>query len=429
MPNALQDKIDQRANLWDEMKKILDNADSKGDGLSAEERQKYDRLEADLDKVTDDIELQERHDERKRKLDRVETDPIVNPGNEDRDQEQGDKQYRDAWVKWMRRGREGLAQEERTVLQKGWVDGDELRAQGVATGAAGGFLVPQGFRQRLVETAKYFSSVRRVAEVIETETGNTLPWPTNDDTANVGALVGENTQVTEQDVTLGQTQLGAYMYSSKIVRVSFQLLQDSAFNLEAWLARKLGQRIGRIQNQHFTTGTGSAQPEGIQTNAVIGKTGAVGQTITVTYDDFIDLIHSVDAVYRGDFENDEGTDVPGGFVGFMMHDLSLAKARKLKDSQNRPLWEPSLQAGVPSTLFGHRYKINNDMPQMAASVKSILFGNFTAGYVIRDVTDVQILRLEERYAEFLQVGFLAFARSDGKQQDASAYRAYSNSAT
>jgi HK97 family phage major capsid protein len=208
------------------------------------------------------------------------------------------------------------------------------------------------------------------------------------------------------------------MYTSKLVRVSLQLLNDNAFDLESWLAGVLGRRIGRAQNQHFTTGTGTAQPEGVQTNAVIGKTGATGQTTSVTYDDLIDLIHSVDPAYRN-----------SGRAQFMLNDASLSAARKLKDGQNRPLWEPSIQVGTPDGLLGYGYTINQDMPVMAANAKSIMFGDFYAGYLIRDVQDVQLLRLAERYADYLQVGFLAFARTDGTPQDTAAYRAYRNSAT
>jgi HK97 family phage major capsid protein len=270
----------------------------------------------------------------------------------------------------------------------------------------------------MVETMKFYGAMRQVSEVITTATGATLPWPTNDDTANVGAILSENTQVTEQDVTLGQQDIGAYMYTSKLVRVSLQLLQDSVLDFETWLARKLGERIGRIQNTHFTTGTGTAQPEGVQTNATIGKTGASGQTTSVTYDDLVDLVHSVDPAYRN-----------SGRVQFMMADSTLGAVRKLKDSQNRPLWEPSVQVGVPDRVLGYSYIVNQDMPAMAASAKSILFGDFFAGYLIRDVQDIQTLRLSERYADYLQLGFLAFARADGTPQDTAAIRAYRNAAS
>ncbi|MEU2062899.1 phage major capsid protein [Streptomyces sp. NPDC013455] len=414
---TLKDLLDQRATAWDAAQKFQARASSEAE-MSAEDRAAWDAALADVERLSADIEREERH----ARLASVDYSQVIETSREADEERHGGpdraEAYTNAWRTWMREGATELTSEERTALRTGWVDGKELRAAGVATGAAGGYLVPAPFRAKLVEAQKFFSSMRDVAEVITTETGATLPWPTNDDTANVGAILSENTQVTEQDVTLGQADVGAFMYTSKLVRVSLQLLNDAAFDVESWLAGKLGQRIGRAQNAHFTTGTGTAQPEGVQTNAVIGKTGATGQTTSVTYDDLIDLIHSVDPAYRN-----------SGRAQWMLNDATLATARKLKDGQNRPLWEPSVQVGVPDGLLGYKYTVNQDMPVMAANAKSILFGDFYAGYLIRDVQDVQLLRLSERYADYLQVGFLAFARTDGTPQDTAAYKAYRNSAT
>lgn len=412
----LQSLLDQRASAWDKAQEFQNRSASEKD-MSAEDRSAWDAALADVERLSTDIEREERH----QRLAAVDYSQVVQATKEEDDERHGGPDqaaaYADAWRTWMRDGSTELSGEERAALRTGWVDRSELRAQGVATGAAGGYLVPPAFRAKLAEAQKFFSSMRDSAEVITTETGATLPWPTADDTANVGAILAENTQVTEQDVTFGQADIGAYTYTSKLVRVSLQLLNDNAFDAESWLARKLGERIGRAQNAHFTTGTGTNQPEGVQTNAGIGKTGAAGQTTSVTYDDLIDLIHSIDPAYR-----------LGGRAGWMFHDTTLATARKLKDGQGRPLWEPSVQTGVPDALLGYQYTVNQDMPQMAASARSILFGDLYAGYLIRDVQDVQLLRLAERYADFLQVGFLAFARADGKPQDTAAYKAYRNAA-
>lgn len=423
MSVATKDKRAQRANLWDQMEKILSDAEARKDnkGLSAEERATYEALEKDLDDLGKQIDLEERHDQRAKELNRPQYEKSVGDEPEQRaDAPTASEDYSKAFRKWMVGGQADLTSEERSALHRGYVqaDGRELRAQGVATGAAGGYAVPAQFRARLQETMKFFGGVRSVAEVIETETGADLPWPTNDDTANKGAILAENTQVTEQDVTLGQKTVGAYMYTSKLVRVSLQLLNDSFFDLDGWLARKLAERIARIQNEHFTTGTGTAQPEGVQTNSTIAVTGTTGQTTSVIYDDLVNLIYSIDPAYRS-----------SGRARFMMNDASIGKVRLLKDSQNRPLWEPSLQVGTPDSLLGYGITPNNDMPVMAANAKSILFGDFFAGYVIRDVADFALLRLSERYADYLQVGFLGFQRGSGAPQDAAAYKAYRNSAT
>jgi len=416
--HTIQAKKEARANVWEQMKALMQKVN--GRDMTAEEIQTFDQLEADLDRRGKEIEAEERFDALSSALDKVETDPIVVPGPTG--DAKRDKQYEEVFWRFMRFGGSDLDTDQRQLLRSGWrqFDDTQKRAQGVGTNSAGGYFVPQGFRQIIVETMKFFGAVRSVAQVITTDSGQTLPWPTNDDTANVGAILAENTQMTQQDVTLGQAQLGAYTYTSKLVLVSWQLLQDSIFDVPGFLGRKLGERIGRIQNQHFTTGTGSSQPLGVQTNATVGKTGTTGQTTSVIYDDLIDLIHSVDPAYRRQ---------AGQRARFMLHDLSLAKARKLKDSQNRPLWEPSVQAGVPDTLLGYALEVNNDMPQMAANAKSILFGDFESAYVIRDVLDIQTIRLDERYADFLQSGFFAFARTDATLQDAAAVKAYQNSAT
>lgn len=411
MPTTTQLR-EQRANIWEQMKEVIAVAEREGRDLTAEERSKYDAAETDLDRLAGDIERQERHEAREAEFSRVDRTGVVPQQRESADEERGER-YARAFSSFLRNGAGSMDAEDRQALATGFVD---RRALGVGTAAAGGYTVPPGFRARMVETAKAFGAMLDVAEVVNTDDGANLQWPTNDDTANVGAILAENTQVTEQDVTLGTNALDAYMYTSKLVRTSLQLIQDSAFDVDSWLARKLGERIGRILNQHFTTGTGTDQPDGIVTGAAVGKAGATGQTTTVTYDDLVDLVHSIDPAYRGN-------------ARFMASDAAVKAVRKLKDSQNRPLWEPSVQTGTPDSLLGYGLVINQDVPAPAASAKSILFGDYREAYVVRLVTGVNLLRLNERYADFLQVGFLAFQRADGTLQNGAAVRAYQHSAT
>lgn len=412
---TLKELLEKRASVWKQMQDIMARADK--DGLKAEDRAQYDQLHAELRDLTSDKERREAHEDLERRLAEPAggPPPITDPTPGESRTDAADKAYREAFSGYIRYGMAGLEPEQRRALQQGFVSGPELRAQGVGTTTAGGYFVPQGFRQRLQEAMKWYGGIIGNVEVIETDTGATLPWPTNDDTGNVGAILAENTQVSEQDVTIGQKTLSAYMYTSKLVRVSLQLLQDSAFDVEVWLPRKLGERIGRILNTHFTTGTGSSQPLGIQTNATVGITGATSATPVVAYGNILSLVYSIDPAYRN-----------AGRAKFMMNDATIGAIRGLLDSQNRPLWEPSIQVGQPDALLGYPIIPNNDMPVMAADAKSILFGDFFAGYVARLVTGVQSIRLDERYADYLQVGFLAFQRADGTTQDATAYKAYKN---
>jgi len=401
MANALQDKIDARASLWEQMKAC--------DLGNAEDAEKYDRLETEYDRLDNEIEREERHQARAKLNSEVDRRGVADDAGDlpDADEQFG-KGYTEAFNHWMRRGVTALDSEQLKVLHNGWQDAPQAAA-GVGTGAAGGYTVPPAFRNKIIERISFVASMRQLAEVITTDTGANLPWPTVDETGVEGAILGENTAASEQDVTFGQNSLDAYMYTSKIVRASLQLLQDTGFDFEGWLAKALGGRIGRIQNRHFTVGTGTGQPDGLFTSAAVGVTAA--GVAAVTYDELVDLTESLDPAY-----------LEGGDVRFIMSQTARKLLRKLKDSQNRPLWEPSLQAGTPNTLMGYAVTLNNYVSAPATGVKSIGFGDVKEAYVIRDTSDFALMRLTERYAEFLQVGFLGFQRSDGTLQNSAAFK-------
>ncbi len=426
MNEQMQRLTEERQSICRQMEEVLEGAERENRNLTAEEDARYAGLERDLDAKGTELARLQRHSERSRQFAQPERETRMLPGG-DRVAEprQGaavsEEEYRDAFARYLRSTRRGLdlTADQQRALESGFQV--EQRAQAVGTGAAGGFVVPEGFYNQIQQARKQFGGVRRSrAFVLTTDAGNPLPVPTVDDTSNIGALLAENTAMAEQDVTFGQKVLGAYVYSSKIVRVSYQLLQDSAFDLEAFLGRVFGERLGRIESQHMTTGTGTGQPQGVVTASAVGKAGATGQTISVIYDDLIDLQHSVDPAYRMAAE-------------WMLHDLSLKVIRKLKDGQQRPLWSPGIMGptgALPDTILDSPYIVNNDMPQMAASAKSILYGDFST-YWIREVKGMTLIRLDERYADSLQVGFLAFSRLDAQSIDPSggALKHYQNSAT
>ena len=406
---------EQRANIWEQMKALSDRATAENRDLSAEETVSYNRMEADLDALGNRIEREEKLAARAPEFDRS-ASPASGPAPVV-DEPHGDADYQSAFAAYVRN--EPMSYEQQKVLQAGF-DSSIKNAAGVGSGAAGGYAVPPEFRDKFIETQKWYGPMLQEAEVIYTDTGAQLPWPTNDDTGNVGAILAENTQVTEQDVVFGQAALDAYMYTSKLVRVSYQLLQDSAFDINTWLPKKLGQRLGRILNQHFTTGTGTNQPDGIVTSATVGVTGTGSFATTggISFDNAIDLIEALDPAYGA-----------GEGLKFMGHQSVRKAMRKLKDGQGRYLWEPSVQAGVPNMVQGYEFVLNNDMPTLATSSKSLLFGNIRDAYVIRIVRGIQTMRLNERYADFLQVGFLAFERADGTLQDGNAVRVFQATAT
>ena len=295
----------------------------------------------------------------------------------------------------------------------------EGRDLSVGTAAGGGYLVPQGFVNALEKAMKWYGPMLQVADIIQTDNGAPLPWPTLNDTGAIGELLGENTAATvDASTPFGSKTLGAYIFSSKSLALSIALLQDSAFD-ESILVDMLAERLGRVLNTFMTTGTGTSQPAGVVTGATSGKVGTAGQTLSVIYDDLVDLLHSVDPAYRNN---------PKAL--WMMNDLSVGVIRKIKDTTGRPIWEPSIATDKPDTILGKPVYVNNDMATMAANAKSILFGDFSK-YKIRRVRDVQILRLTERFAEKLQVGFLGFVRADGAVMNAGTnpIKYYANSAT
>jgi HK97 family phage major capsid protein len=288
-------------------------------------------------------------------------------------------------------------------------DWEKRAAIGVSSGSIGQYTVPDSPMGALERALLEFGGMRQVATVIRTESGSDMPIPTSDDTSNKGAILAENTQVSEVDITFGQLVLQAYKYSSKSVLVAVEFLQDSSINAGEFIGRALGERIGRIQNDHFTTGDASSKPNGIVTAATSSSVTFSG-TATVTYDNIVDLVHSVDPSYRMNGR-------------FMFHDGALKMLKKVKvlqysgDTVGAPLWQPSMSAGQPDLVLGYPYVINQSMTTPATGVKSILFGDLSK-YIIRDCRDVTLIRLDERYADYHQVGFLAFARSDGDLLDA-----------
>lgn len=302
-----------------------------------------------------------------------------------------------AFNSWLRGTDDSLDPELRAYNRQRLAEG---RAQSVGTTTAGGYLVNTEFGSGIEAARRAFGGMLSVSTVYPTQSGADLLLPTVDETSVSGSILSENSQIAESAMTFSQLTVSSYMYTSGLVLVSNQLLQDSEFPLDQFIANQLGERLGRAQNAHWTTGTGSSQPHGFTIGAATGKSGAAGQTTTVLYVDIVDLVYSLDVAYRTNAK-------------FMMRDATVGIIRKLLDSQNRPLWEPSVQMGQPDTILGFPIVVNNDVAAAAASAKSIAFGDFSK-YVIRDVTGVQLVRMTERYADYLQTGFYAFQRTGGR---------------
>jgi HK97 family phage major capsid protein len=276
----------------------------------------------------------------------------------------------------------------------------------------------------ILEAMKDYSALRAsgLPEIIRSTMGNPMQFPTSDGTAEEGEIIAQNQTATDLDISFGTLSLDVFKFSSKVVTVPIELLQDSNANIEAFVVQRLAQRLGRITERMFTTGTGTNQPRGVITAASVGVAAATGNTTAITYDHLVDLEHSINRAYR----------TPD--CAFMMNDNTLKFVRKIKDGQQRPIFVPGYETGVPGgapdTLLGRRLVINEMMADLGANAKPVAFGNFSY-YKIRDVMDMTLSRYtDSAYNKKGQVGFLAWSRHGGNLIDVGgAVKVYQNSAT
>lgn len=334
---------------------------------------------------------------------------------------EGDVEYRAAFEQYLRRGIGACSEEQRAALEARFDASPELRAQASGTDTAGGFLVPTLMSTRINEAMAAWGPMwdGDVVSELNTTTGAALNHPTEDDTGQSGETVAENTEHTSDgthDFVYGNVVFNAYVRGSGIVKIPNQLLTDSAWDFEAMLPQRFAKRLGRGANALLTTGTGSNQPRGIVTAAGAGVTAAA--VAAITFDEVINLYHSVDPAYRQSPK-----------CRWQFNDNTLSALRKLKDGQGNYLWQKGdVRQGEPDLLNGKPYSINMAMADPAASARPIIFGDHAA-YMVRKVADIPLIILRERYAENFQTGFVAIRRFDGDMLDAAAIKAMTMAAS
>jgi len=278
-------------------------------------------------------------------------------------------------------------------------DSYEIRnALQVGTDSEGGYLVPDTFEKRLITSLEEENVIRKHAHVFATSSGShKIPVVSTRGTA---AWVDEEGQIPESDDAFGQQLIGAHKIAT-LIKVSEELLNDSAFDLESYFATEFARRIGNLEEAAFLTGNGTAKPTGILADvggAEIGVTAASETAITA--DELIDLFYSLKSPYRKK-------------AIWVLNDSTVRAIRKLKDSNGQYLWHPALNDGEYDTILGKRIFTTPYAPELGAGAKSIAFGDFSY-YWIGDRAGITFRRLNERYAETGQVGFLASKRVDGK---------------
>jgi HK97 family phage major capsid protein len=377
---------------------------------AAEIQAEHDRAMTDYDALEGRVARQESMDEREAALNLADA---RRPTGADRNVRSGEVDTRTpvekrqaAFRSFLSKGREGLTNEERAALNV------ESRAQMVGQDTAGGYLVPDQFQAELIKTLKAWGPMMDpgVTRMISTATGATMTWPTMDDTSNTGALIGENQQVSLTEVKFGTRSLDAYKYTSGVVLVSDEIVNDEVLGIESIIQAAMAERIGRIGNLHLTTGDGASKPNGIVTAASAGFTAA--SSTAIVFDDMFELQHSVDPAYRSD---------PS--VRWMFNDSTLKALRKLKDGEGRYIWQPAdVKTGAPATILDNSFVINQAVASIATGARSVTYGAMNR-YIVRLVAEFMMKRLVERYADFGQVGFIGFTRLDGELMDTSAIKA------
>lgn len=462
-------KRQERAALIEQNRALLAKCKTENRDPTLEERTEWDRRDAAGNQLKVEFETIEADAARESRQADLDREVLASRGTlaarQDRGRDDGSAEERaskaavarrNAFLVWMKHGSSELRTEEKQMLGLGAVRKEDLSGleeqdvdprllQGVSSGIRyrmntqpafgrdrltmmgyrggsgpehranepqsstidqwGHYSVPDEPMRALDEALLQFGGIRRAnCTILRTDSGADLPIPANDDTTNKGVLVSENTQITgATPLSLTQVRLTAWLYHSGFILASIPFLQDTAIgNPEAYIMRKAGERLGRIFSDHDTKGSNNAQPYGVAWSATLGKSAA--SATAITFGELVDTIHSVDPAYRQSGQ-------------LMFHDLTLAAIKKIIGSVGQPIFLPGIAAREPDTINGYPYIINQSMDSLAAGKHSVLFGDFSHFY-IRDVREIIVLRLVERFADYLQVGFLAFARHDARLVDA-----------
>lgn len=398
-----------------QMRDLHDRAEREDRGFATDEQAQYDKARGGLDELRSRIEREEQivaEELRSAKpvapaYEGTADDPVAHAAASG-DNKRNDDPTAVAFRTFLLNGMSSLSGEQRSLLAE--------RRDMSLTAGAGGATVPQGFYNQLLMTQRLWGGFidPSVVTLLETDMGNAMPVPLEDDTSNAAAIVSEGgAQTASTDPTFNSVTLSSFMYRTT-VKVSRELMQDSAFDIESYLRDRFAIRLWRGFNGHASTGTNSGQPQGLfnaSVGAGIGHTAATGNTTNFPYISLVALEHSIDPLWRLSPK-----------CRWMFGDGVLQALKSQLDTTNRPIWMPnytdqssgtSTYTAFPGTILGYRYVVNPDAPAMAASARCIAFGDFSF-YFTRRVRGMVIQRLDELYADNGQIGFKLFARMDGK---------------
>jgi len=376
---SIKELIDKRAKVWEAAKNFIDTHETENGVLSPEDTATYERMEKEIEDLTAAIERKQRVESIESALNQPVNSPIIGrPGQPEEKTGRASAAYKEDFGEHLR-GRRPV----HNVLYEG-------------SDANGGYLVPEEFERQIVVGLEEENVVRKLAKVITTSAERKIPVATSH---SVAQWTAENGAYTESDPEFGQTSIDAYKLTD-LVKVSIELLQDSMFDLESYIATEFSRAFGIAEETAFCVGTGSGQPTGIFTanGGEVGITAA--EKTEISSDELIDLVYTLKAPYRRN-------------ARFLMNDKTVKEIRKLKDGNGVYIWQPGLQIGEPDKILGYEMYTSPSVPEMAASAYAIAFGDFR-NYWIADRMGRTVQRLNELYSTNGQIGFIATERLDGK---------------
>lgn len=436
MKLELKNLFDKKGKIVNEMQDAYRDVNKRGGVATQEERQKFEGWDKELGEIQEQIDFHQRAAKLELVQEAASAVEVESTQNKEKKYNENAtaSEKRDAYAKAKKAGYSALTDEERSIVDtdlrdmkafekflrgKGGLNAEEQRiinqykekrAQSTS-GTAGGYTIPEGFAGRIVEYMEKVSDLMMWANIIRTDTGNTIPFPINDDTSNTGELISENSDLSSSsaDLVFSVHNMSAYKMSSKLIKVSAELAQDNGVNLIDYLAKRLAIRVGKIANYYYTVGSGSNQPKGfLQTRGKV-----TSSTSTFTLAELAELQDSIDPMYRA-----------GESVAFSMNSAILSEIKGLALASDKPgsVWAPSYRDGDPDRILGRPYFFNQDMSSTSATGDKIVAYGDWSKFNIRIVNDFTLKVLSERYAEYDQTAYVGLMRTDSFLEDTTAVK-------
>ena len=374
---TVKELIEKRAKVWETAKNFVDTHEDKNGNLSAEDKETYSRMEAEIEELTNSIERQQRAERREQELSKPVNSPIT--GKPYKDEPQGEVKTgraSDEYKKAMLTALRSNFRQVSNVLQEG-VDAD------------GGYLVPEEYDHRLIDVLTEENIMRGIATKITTSGEHKINIAA---TKPAAAWIEEGGALSFGDATFDQKILDAHKLHVAI-KITEELLYDNAFGLENYIITEFGKALANAEEDAFLNGDGVGKPTGIFDKTKGGE--SIGTlTAALKSDDILDLIYKLKRPYRKN-------------ASFIMNDATLAQIRKLKDNNGQYLWQPSYQANEPDKILGYNIRTSAFAPTDA-----IAFGDYKY-YNIGDRGSRSFKQLNELFAGNGMIGYVAKERVDG----------------